>query len=134
MTSLRRAFDIFRQHGMEPRYFHHVTGGNFRLDVIQAAILRIKLPYFNGWSAARRAVGGYLSEGIHSLRPNYFCNLLRSETVFGWEFAQHATYDDVSPLRSLRKNLFCRRSSVKRSHAAAKFSRHLDKVVMRSNH
>ncbi len=59
---LAERFRIFRQHGMEPRYFHHVIGGNFRLDAIQAAILKIKLPYLNGWSAARRAVADVYRE------------------------------------------------------------------------
>lgn len=50
---------IFRQHGMEPRYYHHVVGGNFRIDSLQAAVLKVKLPHLNGWSAARRKVADF---------------------------------------------------------------------------
>ena len=54
--ALAQKIRICRQHGMEPRYFHHFVGGNFRLDEIQAAVLNVKLPHLNGWSAARRRV------------------------------------------------------------------------------
>ena len=53
-----------RVHGMEPKYVHHEIGGNFRLDELQAAVLRVKLRRLDRWNARRAAIADRYREAL----------------------------------------------------------------------
>ncbi|MBA4149334.1 MAG: DegT/DnrJ/EryC1/StrS family aminotransferase [Verrucomicrobia bacterium] len=65
--SLAKKLKMLRVHGIEKRYYHDLHGYNSRLDEIQAAILRVKLPYLKQWNERRAEIAGRYVAGLKDL-------------------------------------------------------------------
>jgi dTDP-4-amino-4,6-dideoxygalactose transaminase len=55
---------MMRNHGMQPKYFHSVVGGNFRMDTLQAALLRVKLEQYDQYTSGRQRNAAYYTEHL----------------------------------------------------------------------
>jgi dTDP-4-amino-4,6-dideoxygalactose transaminase len=64
---LAKKLQIMRNHGMEPKYYHEVIGGNFRMDALQAAVLLRKLGYLENWSKRRWSIAQRYHNGLAGL-------------------------------------------------------------------
>jgi dTDP-4-amino-4,6-dideoxygalactose transaminase len=64
---LAKKLQIMRNHGMEPRYYHEVVGGNFRMDALQGAVLLRKFGYLENWSKKRWSIAQRYQSGLAGL-------------------------------------------------------------------
>ena len=64
---LAKKLQIMRNHGMEPKYYHEVIGGNFRMDALQASVLLQKFNYLENWSRRRWDIAQRYQSGLAGL-------------------------------------------------------------------
>jgi dTDP-4-amino-4,6-dideoxygalactose transaminase len=58
---------VMRTHGANPKYFHSMVGGNFRLDPLLAALLSVKAPHLEEYSRGRAANASYYTAKLSQL-------------------------------------------------------------------
>jgi dTDP-4-amino-4,6-dideoxygalactose transaminase len=75
---------MLRVHGAKKKYHNEIIGYNSRLDTLQAAILRVKLPHIDGWNSGRRRVASLYTELLADIPE-----VVAPEVISGHVFHQY---------------------------------------------
>jgi len=95
---------ILRAHGLEANYSYHLSGYNSRLDELQAAILRVKLRYLDGWIDVRRQEASLYNELF-----NRSCSLIETPQEAPYARHSYGVYTIRSPRRDRLKEYLATR-------------------------
>jgi dTDP-4-amino-4,6-dideoxygalactose transaminase len=83
-ADLADALRVLRNYGSRRKYVNEVIGYNSRLDELQAAFLRVKLPCLDGWNARRHAVAREYRELLPGCLPDAVLPVVRDWTETCW--------------------------------------------------
>lgn len=104
-AALARKMAALRVHGSETKYFHKYLGWNARLDAVQAAILRVKLPHVEGWIEARRDAAARYDALIEDADLNGFLHRPHSRPYGRHTFNQYVVRVSAGHRDALMKHL-----------------------------
>lgn len=89
-----------RNHGMHPRYYHKFVGGNFRLDALQGALMRVKMPWLESYHERRADNAAFYTEALQGI-PGLVLPTVRSECRSVWnQYTVRVTAGRRDALRS----------------------------------
>ncbi len=88
-SALAKKLYALRNHGCEIKYYHKMMGWNARIDTLQAAILRVKLPYVNSWIAKRAEVAARYDQLLTDAQLLDFVTPPKRETDRSHSFNQY---------------------------------------------
>jgi dTDP-4-amino-4,6-dideoxygalactose transaminase len=79
--ALAEKLAALRVHGSKVRYYHEWVGINSRLDALQAAVLRVKLPYLDAWTKRRQQNAALYGELLAGMEPNVVLPVVARHTT-----------------------------------------------------